>query len=148
MRPITIIIVNLILALAYLLTASVSAEEIEANGIIVLSKNIQNKINKEDVKMIFLGKKTMLDDGTKVIPIIPSDIDPLLLKSFNQRILKKSNPQVKAYWAKRIFTGKGKPPDSKNIDEILRLMESTTNIISFIPGNFFNEDKFRLVISF
>ncbi len=45
---------------------------------------------------------------------------------FEQKVLKKSASQIKAYWSKRVFSGKGKPP--KEVD-------NDAAVIAFVAAN-------------
>ncbi len=80
-------------------------------AIIVHASNKQS-IQLDDIVRIFLGKQPRSTDGSgEIVPIQLPDDDPLY-RAFAERILKKSTSQLNAYWAKRIFTGKGKPPEN------------------------------------
>ncbi len=56
-------------------------------------------------------------------------------KHFNDKVLKKSASQLKAYWSKLIFTGKGAPPKSvESAQEMLSLVASNPNIIGYVDA--------------
>ena len=48
-------------------------------------------------------------------------------------LIDKTNAQVKSYWAKLIFTGKGTPPkEVANSDEVKKLVSTNPNTIGYI----------------
>ena len=67
--------------------------------------SIQNQI----AANIFLGKSSLLPDGTKVIPIDQEEGEEPR-DEFYQKVVKKDASQLNAYWSRLIFTGKGQPP--------------------------------------
>ncbi len=85
------------------------------------SSTFNNKI----IKKIFLGKSKNFDNG-KVVILLSPKADSAVSQEFNKSVLKKTPPQVNAYWSKMIFTGKGTPPQE---------MPSTSDIIAAIAGN-------------
>ncbi len=67
------------------------------------------KLSKQQVKRIFLGKISSLPNGSvaEVVDLPPGDP---VRKTFYSKVIHKSPSQLKSYWAKRVFTGKGSPP--------------------------------------
>ncbi len=54
-------------------------------------------------------------------------------KEFAKKVLGKSSSQLKAYWAKLVFTGKGTPPKQINSDaEMIKLVAANPNLIGFV----------------
>ena len=54
---------------------------------------------------------------------------------FYAKALEKSDSQLKAYWSKLIFTGKGTKPDSvKNDVAVIELVSKNPNIIGYIDS--------------
>ncbi len=66
------------------------------------------QLNLDDVARIFLGKVTRYPSGEEVEPLNMDPSDPSFTK-FARVVLNKTPSQLKAYWAKRIFTGKANP---------------------------------------
>lgn len=82
----------------------------------------------QDVARLFLGKKMIVADGNKLVPLNLSESDPIY-EEFSRRVLKKSVSQLRAYWAKLIFTGKARPPTVVSREQ---LIDSITNDSSYI----------------
>jgi len=66
-------------------------------------------LSREQVADIYLGRVTTLPGGTSAMPLDLPTSSPEREAFYNQ-IAGKSAAQVKAYWAKMSFTGKGIPP--------------------------------------
>jgi len=90
-------------------------------------------IQLDDIARIFLGKQHRLQtDGQEIIPIHLPDDDPLY-RVFAEQILKKSSSQLNAYWAKRIFTGKGTPPENtKNRTDAKNRVSQNPDLLGYI----------------
>ena len=55
--------------------------------------------------------------------------------SFAETVLNKSDKQLKAYWAKVIFTGQGTPPrEVDSAAQMLDLVANNPNLIGFVPA--------------
>lgn len=98
-----------------------------------VSNNEQLKL--EDVARIFLGKVTRYPSGETVEPLNMDPSDPSFAQ-FARVVLNKSTAQLKAYWAKRIFTGKGKPPRNiASTEELRALVASDKRYLSYLDRN-------------
>jgi len=75
------------------------------------SGNAAGNLTKHQVKDFYLGKVTAFNDGTPVAVIDLPDGNAVR-DEFYSKVVGKKKAQVQAYWAKRIFTGKGTPPKS------------------------------------
>ena len=72
--------------------------------------------------------------GAAAVPLALSD-DAAATAEFNDKILKKPSSQLKAYWSKLIFTGKGTPPKEIASDaEMVKLISSNPNMIGFVDA--------------
>lgn len=58
---------------------------------------------------LFLGRATAFPSGAAATPIDQAE-GSAVREDFYTKIANKSGAQVKAYWAKLMFTGKGQPP--------------------------------------
>ena len=102
---------------------------------IVVNKANNATINDGDISRLFLGKLKQYNSGTKVEPInqkIGSDVR----KEFESKVLKKSASQIKAYWSKRVFSGKGKPPKEVATDkDVLAIISTNTGAIGYVDAS-------------
>ena len=82
----------------------------------------------------FLGKLKKFSDGQS-ITAVNSTPDNQVRIDFQQKVLKKSPAQVKAYWSKRLFSGKGKPLQELGSDaEVLKFVAANANAIGYIDA--------------
>ena len=91
--------------LSQALTAAALAEPI---SIVVSANSKIQSIEEEDVARLYLGRSSNIN-GIDVTPIDFKD-EVSLAQEFRQKVLKKNPLQYKQYWARVLFTGKGKPP--------------------------------------
>lgn len=78
-------------------------------AVIVSSNNSNSNISAADISKVFLGKSKSFPDGTQAIAIDKND-NSAARDEFNDKVLGKSSSQLKSYWSRLIFTGKGTPP--------------------------------------
>jgi ABC-type phosphate transport system substrate-binding protein len=76
---------------------------------VVSARSAVPALNKEQVAAIFLGKASRFPDGGPAVPIDQTEGSPTR-DAFYVKLTGKSPAQLKAYWAKIIFTGRGRPP--------------------------------------
>jgi ABC-type phosphate transport system substrate-binding protein len=102
-------------------------------AVIVNSSNTAT-ISDSDISRLFLGKLKSFPNGDKAAPV-NSKFGSETRNEFEKKILKKSSSQVKAYWSKLIFSGKGKPPKELGSDkDILTLVASDPTIIGYVDA--------------
>jgi ABC-type phosphate transport system substrate-binding protein len=76
---------------------------------IVSSRSTITALSKAQAADIFFGKVSRFPDGTAVVPIDLAE-GSAERNDFYQTLVGKSPAQVKAFWSKIIFTGRGQPP--------------------------------------
>ena len=91
-------------------------------------------LDKSSISRIFLGKAKSFPGGGAAVPITLAE-GSAGSDAFNSNVLNKSASQLKAYWSKLVFTGKGTPPKSvANDAEMIALISANPNMIGFIEG--------------
>lgn len=116
---------------------------------IAIIVNLENSasISEGDIERIFLGKKSKLSTGTKVTPYYLAQ-GHTARDEFNKKVLHKSSSQIKAYWSKLIFTGKGTPPDALgSIEAVMNRVAKEPNAIAYIDSKSVN-DKVKVIATF
>ena len=118
---------------ALLLLASVEsgarAEDVVA---VVSAKSPVTSLTQSQVADIFLGKASRFPDGTQAIPIDQPEDTPVRDRFYTQ-VAGKSPAQVKAYWSKIIFTGRGQPPvQAANGAEVKKMIAQNPSAIGYI----------------
>ena len=90
------------------------------------------------IKRIFEGQLKSFSDGSSAIPISQT-ADLPAAEEFNSKVLKKTASQLKAYWAKIVFTGKGSPPNEVNNDaEVIKLVSTNPNLVGYVDASAVN----------
>lgn len=108
---------------------SLRADEI---SVVMSSKNPVIKLSAEQVSNIFLGKHLMLPDGKSLVPLDQPGGSPVR-EMFYDKVTNKSDKQLKAYWAKLVFTGSGEPPkEISSAQEVKKLVANNPNTISYM----------------
>ena len=115
---------------ALALTASVSFVQAGAVAVAGASSPIA-AASDSDVVKVFLGKKKDLG-GVSAIPV-DQDEGSAARTDFYSNIVKKSEAQLKSYWSRLIFTGKGQAPQVVGGDaDIKSMVANNPNIIGYI----------------
>ena len=119
-------------SIALLCTESYASAEV----VVIASKSAPvSSISVEQAKSIFLKKTVTFPDGSNVVAVdLPAD-NPVRDEFYDKATNKNPN-QVKAYWAKRIFTGKGTPNDIQNSEsDVKRWVASGSDHVGYVsPG--------------
>lgn len=116
----------LLLVLSYSVNAEVA--------VIVHSSN-SNALSVSDISKIYLGKKKSYPSGDQVVAINLSE-GTSVREQFNRDILGKSDQQLKAYWSKLVFTGKGVPPKEVSNDaEVISLISTNPSMIGYVDAS-------------
>lgn len=131
------------LLMALLLGSSVAIAE---TAVIVHPSNA-DALGKNDISKIFLGKSKKFPSGASVMPVNLDDSDATRVV-FDTTILKKDAGQLKAYWAKLVFTGKASPPKKvSSAAEAKSLVAANPNTIAYIPADQV-DDSVKAVFTF
>jgi len=88
-------------------------------AVIVSASNGNASIDKATISKIFLGKSKSFPDGSQAIPLDQND-GSTSREAFNSTVLGKSAAQLKSYWSRLIFTGKGTPPKQSGDDAAIK----------------------------
>jgi ABC-type phosphate transport system substrate-binding protein len=102
---------------------------------VVSAKSPINALTANQVADIFLGKTAHFPDGTPAVPIDLNE-DSSEREKFYAQFTGKSPAQVKAYWSKIIFTGRGQPPrQASSSVEARKIVAENPNAIGYIDSS-------------
>lgn len=114
---------------------SMTSVPVEKYIIIVHKENDITSIDRKELSKIFLKRVRRWTNDEKIIPV-DLKTDSSVRESFTARIHKKKVSAIKAYWQKRIFTGRGIPPaELKSSREVLEHVSENVNAIGYIHSN-------------
>ncbi|PCJ16619.1 MAG: phosphate ABC transporter substrate-binding protein [Gammaproteobacteria bacterium] len=86
----------------------------------------------EEISKIFLAKTKTFPNGQKIKLLDLEEGDETRDK-FYKAVANKTPSQVKAYWSRLIFTGKGQPPQVLiDSEEIIEAIEEDPNGIGYV----------------
>jgi ABC-type phosphate transport system substrate-binding protein len=130
-----------IAVLAFLVaSAGLLADEVA----VVSAKSTVTTLSATQVADIFLGKSTRFPDGSPAVPVDQSE-GTLARDEFYTRIAGRSPAQMKAYWSKIIFTGRGQPPKAvPGSSEAKKLIAANANTIGYLEPKLV-DDTLRVV---
>lgn len=107
---------------------------VHAEVAVIVHPTNQQNLSDTDIKNLFSGKQKSFPDGQSAIVLSLPEGDSQLT-AFNSKALGKSDSQVKAYWSKVMFTGKGTPPKEVAEEEMLKLVAANPNTIGIVDAN-------------
>lgn len=90
------------------------------------------KMDPAEIAKLYLGRSKSFADGSAAIPLAQAD-SSAATPIFNEKILNKTGSQMKAYWSKLVFTGKGTPPQELLTDkEVIDLVSQNPSMIGYV----------------
>lgn len=117
------------------LSVIISSVALAETAVIVSANNGNNALDRETIERIFTGKSNSFPDGTQAIPVDQNEGNAAR-EAFNASVLGKSSSQLKAYWSRLIFTGKGTPPkESGNDADVKDLVAKNPNLVGYVDAS-------------
>lgn len=115
--------------LLLLLAGATSAAELV---VVVSARSPVTTLRAEQVADIFLSEATRFPDGGEVVALdLP--IGSPLRDDFYLKVANRTPALMKAYWTKRIFTGRGQPPrELPNSQAVRKLVADNPTLIGYI----------------
>ncbi len=113
-----------------------SAQGVDRSLRVVVNKeNKLASLTTDDLTRIFLGKKTLWDSGTRIVPVMPEEESPTG-ELFLSGTLKKSVSQFRAYWKRLLFSGGGAVPKVfRNHDQLLDFVARQPGAIGVVEAS-------------
>lgn len=102
-------------------------------------------LSEQTIRDLYLGKTVQLGNGTRV-EIIDLPVGHPVRNRFYIEIIGRDPGQMRAYWAKRIFTGKGSPPEARPDERsIVRWVAAGQGRIAYISADMV-DDSVRVLL--
>jgi len=122
--------------LSFLLISAIAGAEV----VVIGSPDIDPSVlSEKTIRNLYLGKTVQLDNGVRVEVVdLPSGSQ--VREEFYLKVIGKDTTQIKAYWAKRVFTGKGSPPETR-LDEqaVVRWIGEARGRIGYVSAGAVND---------
>lgn len=120
------------LAISAVFIASITSAEV---SVIVSASNGNANLDQDTIARVFLGKSKNFPDGSQAVPV-DQNSGTASREAFNSTVLGKSSSQLKAYWSRLIFTGKGTPPKESGDDAAVKdLVANNPNLIGYVDSS-------------
>ena len=102
--------------------------------VIVSPSTAITTLDADTISRIYLSKENMLPNGSVVEPLDQKK-GSVERVTFYDVVVKKSENQLNAYWARLTFTGKGEPPEIvDNGNEVKKRVASNPKFIGYIDS--------------
>ena len=135
-------IVQTLVFLACCLSSMVTVAE---DVVVVMHPSFEGEMTEKSISEIFLMKVKSFPNGQLSIPLDVDDDEGL--NRFYKLYTNKSPSQVKAYWARFVFTGKGSPPKKVYDDEeVLELVSKNPNIIGYVSAESLDQEEYPVKV--
>ncbi len=103
-------------------------------AVIVSAASPITQVDANELEKLYLGKTKSV--GGASASALNQKGSSGVTEQFNRIVLNKSNSQVKAYWSKLVFTGKGKPPKELASDaEVISAVVGDPSVIGYIDAS-------------
>lgn len=117
------------LACAALMAAAAAHAEVT----VIVHAGNNAAVDDDTVAALFLGQTRSFPGGAEAVPV--NQKDSPAAQEFAARYLKKTPPQLRAYWAKQVFTGGSRPPKELDGDDaVLKFVATTPGAIGYVEG--------------
>lgn len=109
-----------------------AAMSVQAEVVVVVgAKSAVGSLSSDQVSQLFLGKAATFPSGGQAVPV--DQTESASRDEFYTKVTGKDAAQVKAYWSKIIFTGKGQPPkEVPGNADVKKLVADNPNMIGYI----------------
>jgi hypothetical protein len=112
-----------------ILAALLCLPTISLADMVVIAHPSAAEISQDEISRIYMGRAGSL------MPVNLPDGNPLR-DHFEQELLGRSPAQMKAYWSRLVFTGKGRPPvEVASSAEKIDFVAANPNSIGYIPAS-------------
>lgn len=103
-------------------------------AVVVSADSSIGPMSADDVAKIFLGKSSKTPDGASVTAYDQLEGEAVR-DEFYDKAAGRSASQLKAYWSKLVFTGKGEPPKSLDPEELAAELADDPNAIGYVDSS-------------
>jgi ABC-type phosphate transport system substrate-binding protein len=112
---------------------------------IIVHSDVQDIISVNDIRNIFLGKKTQWTNNSRIRFVLLTEEQTY--RTFIKHYIRKTLYQYRNYWRKKVFTGTGMMPIMYgSCDQCVDYVIRTKGAISFVPANYTVSDGVKEII--
>ncbi len=92
-----------------LLAGLLCSSLLQADVVIIGNPAGPDSITDNQVRDLYLNRSKALPDGQKATPFELPEGSPVRVQ-FHDKVTERNDAQLKAFWSKQVFTGRGQPP--------------------------------------
>ena len=119
----------------------------QADIAVVVNPANNNALSSDEINRLFLGRTSNFADGSKATPLNLAE-GQAGRDEFDSKVLNRSAAQLKAYWSKLVFTGKGTPPKELADDAAVKAaVAADSSAIGYISSTNV-DDSVKVVATF
>lgn len=119
---------------AITLTTALVTTSVMAEVAVIVHPSNNATVDQAEITRLFTGRGTTFSNGSKATPLNLAE-SAAARGEFDSKVLSKSSSQMKAYWSKLVFTGKGTPPKELNSDaEMKAAVAADASAIGYIDA--------------
>ncbi len=118
-----------------ILTGLLIVPALLANDVVVVANPSvkSSEVSADEVKLVFLGQKTSLSDGSSVEPVLAQG--GAAHEAFLKTYVGKTDPALRNHFKSLVFTGKGSMPKSLASDaDIVAYVTKTKGAIGYVSA--------------
>ena len=106
-----------------------------AETAVIVNPANDSTLSKDDISNLYLGKSKTFSNGDKAVCLDREEGSDIRV-GFLDTVVGKRERQMKSYWARLIFTGKGIPPTVIETDaEVVELVGKNKDHIGFVDAS-------------
>ncbi len=123
-----------LMAALILLTTLLNARIALAEVAVIVNPANDSNITSDDISKLYLGKTKKFPNGKNAVALDRKEGSSERIR-FLEATTGKDESQMKSYWSRLIFTGKGVPPQVVETDaEVKELVSRNPDIIGYIDA--------------
>ncbi|MBI5040110.1 MAG: hypothetical protein HZB57_02570 [Gammaproteobacteria bacterium] len=128
MRRLTPLRIAMLLAGLYLARPSAAVEPL---AVVTHEQAALQHLSRDEAMRVFLKQQPLPTAARNLIPF--DRTDDSLRAQFYQSVAGMSPHRLRAYWAKRVFTGRGRPPESLDANQAAVILSHNPAAITYTP---------------
>lgn len=104
---------------ALLVPIAFTSQLVVAEVAVIVHPSNAAAVDQAEITRLFTGRGTTFSGGAKATPFNLAE-SAATRADFDSKVLGKSSSQMKAFWSKLVFTGKGTPPKEMANDAAMK----------------------------
>lgn len=109
------------------------AQAVRGDVVVIVHPSNGAALDDDSIGKLFMGQTKTFPGGAEATPVDLKEGG--LREDFGNKVLKKNPSQLKALWARQIFTGGAKPPkELESEDAVVKFVAATPGAIGYVDS--------------